>query len=61
MSETEEKNISFLQLAVLFKMKKEEREKTFRKVIISQQEEKETFSNLIQEMKPVDRECAIYC
>ena len=58
MSESEGKDILFLQLVVLFKMKKKKRRK--RKIwvreLFRKREEKGAFNNLIQKMKLADRE-----
>ena len=58
MSDSEGKDILFLQLVVLFKMKKKKRRK--RKIwvreLFRKHEEKGTFKNLIQKMKLADRE-----
>ena len=58
MSDSEEKNILFLQLVDLFKMKKKKRRK--RKIwvreLFRKREEKGAFNNLIQKMKPAERE-----
>ena len=58
MSDSEEEDILFLQLAVLFKRKKKEESK--RKIWVQElfrkQEEKGAFNNLIQEMKLANRE-----
>ena len=55
LSDSEGKDILFLQLAVLFKIKKKKKKKwvqeLFRKL-----EEKGAFNNLIQKMKLADRE-----
>ena len=58
MSDSEEEDILFLQLAVLFKMKKKEERKRKKWVreLFRKQEEKGAFNNLIQEMKLADRE-----
>ena len=58
MSDSEEKNILFLQLVDLFKMKKKKRRK--RKIwvreLFRKREEKGAFNNLTQKMKPAERE-----
>ena len=58
MSDSEGKDILFLQLVVLFKMKKKKRRK--RKIwvreLFRKREEKGAFNNLMQKMKLVDRE-----
>ena len=58
MPDSEEEDILFLQLAVLFKMKKKEERKRKKCVreLFGKQEQKGAFSNLIQERKLVDRE-----
>ena len=58
MSDSEEEDILFLQLAVLFKMKKkdERKRKKWVRELFRKQEEKGAFNNLIQEMKLADRE-----
>ena len=58
MSDPEEKDISFLQLVVLFKTKKKKRRKSKKWVqkLFHKREEKGTFNNLIQKMKLADRE-----
>ena len=55
---SEEEDILFLQLAILFKMKKKEERKRKKWVreLFRKQEEKGAFNNLIQEMKLADRE-----
>ena len=57
MSDSEEEDILFLQLAILFKMKKKkERKKKWVRELFCKREEKGAFNNLIQEMKLADRE-----
>ena len=58
MSDSEGKDILFLQLVVLFKMKKKKRRKRKKWVweLFRKQEEKGAFNNLIQKMKLADRE-----
>ena len=58
MSDSEEKDISFLQLVVLFKTKKKKRRKRKKWVrkLFRKREEKGTFNNLIQKKKLADRE-----
>ena len=55
---SEEEDILFLQLAVLFKIKKKEERKRKKWVreLFRKQEEKGAFNNSIQEMKLADRE-----
>ena len=57
MSDSEGKYVLFLQLVVLFKIKKEENEKKKKWVreLFCKREEKGAFNNLIQEMKLSDR------
>ena len=59
MSDSEGKDILFLQLVVLFIMQKKKRRK--RKIwvreLFRKREEKGVSSNLIQKMKLADREC----
>ena len=57
MSDSEGKDILFLQLVVLFKMKKKKRRKRKKWVreLFCKREEKGAFNNLIQEMKLADR------
>ena len=56
-SDSEGKDILFLQLVVLFKMKKKKRRKRKKWVreLFRKREEKEAFNNLIQKMKLADR------
>ena len=58
MSDSEEEDILFLQLAVLFKMKKkkERKRKKWVRELFRNREEKGAFNNLVQEMKLADRE-----
>ena len=58
MSDSEGKDILFLQLVVLFKMKKKKRRKRKKWVreLFRKQEEKGAFNNLIQKMKLADKE-----
>ena len=58
MSGSEGKDILFLQLVVLFKLKKKERRKRKKWVreLFRKREEKGAFKNLIQKMKLADRE-----
>ena len=58
MSDSEEEDILFLQLAVLFKMKKkkERKRKKWVRELFRKREEKGAFNNLVQEMKLADRE-----
>ena len=58
MSDYEEKDILFLQLVVLFKMKKKKSRKIKKWVreLSCKREEKGAFSNLIHKMKPAYRE-----
>ena len=58
MSSSEGKDIIFLQLMVLFKMKKKERRKRNKWVreLFRKREEKGAFNNLIQKMKLANRE-----
>ena len=58
MSDSEGKYVLFLQLVVLFKIKKEENEKKKKWVreLFCKREEKGAFNNLIQKMKLADRE-----
>ena len=58
MSDSEEEDILFLQLAVLFKMKKkkERKRKKWVRELFRKREEKGAFNNLVQEMKLTDRE-----
>ena len=56
MSDCEGKDILFLQLLVLFKMKqKKSRKKKWCENLLRKREEKGAFNNLIQKMKLVDR------
>ena len=55
MSDSEGKNILFLQLVVLLKMKKEKKKEWVRE-LCRKREEKEAFNNLMQKMKLADRE-----
>ena len=57
MSDSEGKDILFLQLVVLFKIKKKKIRKRKKWVpeLFCKREEKGAFSNLIQEMKLADR------
>ena len=54
MSDSEGKDILFLQLVVLFKMKKKKKRK--RKKWVRELFRKRAFNNLIQKMKLTDRE-----
>ena len=56
MSDSEGKDILFLELAVLFKMKKKEKKKKWERELFRKREEKEALNNLIQKMKLADRE-----
>ena len=58
MSHSEGKDILFLELAVLFKMKKKKRRKRqkWERELFREREEKGAFNNLIQKMKLADRE-----
>ena len=58
MSDSEGKDILFLQLVVLFKMKKKKRRKRkkWERELFRKREEKGAFNNLIQKMKLADRE-----
>ena len=56
MSDSEKKDILFLQLAVLLKMQEERKRKKRVRELFRKQEEKGAFNNLIQEMKLADRE-----
>ena len=58
MSDSEGKDILFLQLVVLFKMKKKKRRKRKKWVreLFRKREEKRAFNNLIRKMKLADRE-----
>ena len=60
MSDSEGKEILFLQLGVLFKMKKKKRRKKKKKKwvreLFRKREEKGAFNNLIQKMKLANRE-----
>ena len=58
MSDSEGKEILFLQLGVLFKMKKKKRRKRKKWVreLFRKREEKGAFNNLIQKVKLADRE-----
>ena len=58
MSDSEEKDIIFLQLVILFKMKKKKRRKRniWVRELFRKREEKGAFNNLMQKMKLVDRE-----
>ena len=56
MSDSEKKDILFLQLAVLLKMQEERKRKKRVRELFHKQEEKGAFNNLIQEMKLADRE-----
>ena len=58
MSDSERKDILFLQLVVLFKMKKKKRRKRKKWVqeLFRKREEKGAFNNLIQKIKLADRE-----
>ena len=56
MSDSEKKDILFLQLAVLLKMQEERKRKKRVRELFRKQEEKGAFNNLTQEMKLADRE-----
>ena len=58
MSDSEGKDILFLKLVVLFKMKKKKRRKRKKceRGLFRKQEEKGVFNNLIQKMKVADGE-----
>ena len=56
MSDSEKKDILFLQLAVLLKMQEERKRKKRVRELFRKREEKGAFNNLIQEMKLADRE-----
>ena len=58
MPDSEGKDVLFLQLVDLFKMKKKKRRKRkmWVRELFRKREEKGTFNNLIQKMKPVERE-----
>ena len=58
MSNSEEEDISFLQLVVLSKMKKKKKRKRKKWVreLFRKREEKGAFNNLIQEIKVANRE-----
>ena len=58
MSESEEKDILFLQIVFLFKMKKKKmrKRKIWVQELFRKREEKGAFNNLIQNMKLADRE-----
>ena len=58
MSDSEGKDILFLRLVVLFKMKKKKRRKRkkLERKLFRKREEKGAFNNLIQKMKLADRE-----
>ena len=58
MPDSEGKDILFLQLVVLFKMKKKKRRKRkiWERDLFRKQEEKGAFNNFIQKMKLADRE-----
>ena len=58
MSESEEKDILFLQIVFLFKMKKKKmrKRKIWVQELFRKREEKGAFNNLIQKMKLADRE-----
>ena len=57
MSDSEGKDILFLQLVVLFKMKKKKRgkRKIWVRELFRKREEKRAFNSLIQKMKLADR------
>ena len=58
MSDSEGTDILFLQLVVLFKMRKKKRRKRekWEKELFRKREEKGAFNNLIQKVKLADRE-----
>ena len=57
MSDSAGKDNLFLELAVLFKMKKKKRrKKKWKRELFRKREEKGTFNNLIQKMKLADKE-----
>ena len=58
MSDSDRKDILFVQLVVLFQMKKKKRRKRKKWVreLFRKQEEKGAFNNLIQKMNLADRE-----
>ena len=58
MSDSEGTDILFLQLVVLFKMRKKKRRKRekWEKELFRKREEKGAFNNLIQKIKLADRE-----
>ena len=58
MSDSERKDILFLQLVVLFKMKQKKRRKRKKWVreLFRKREEKGAFNNLIQKIKLADRQ-----